>query len=248
MPATKAEIQKVLSEIFDPFVLGDEYPRKGGITPPTYREIVQIAKLIAEDESEETFQRYLAMHPNLFFRLVPSTDDSVIGFLCKPPISNFNFADFMIFTFSQGGDKVFLIEIERPSDCLFTRKLTPARKLTTALGQVDDWKQWIQQNKQTFLNTTLRLLTEAPEHSANTNGGSFKYWNNYRIENLWKGFGGNDYATLEFLILIGRWSKLTKREQERLIFFNQSHDDENLRIRTYDNFIRRAIEGPKYFW
>ena len=245
---TKKQIETVLKEIFDPFVLGDEVPMHKLNKGPSFIEIEQLAKLIVIDKSEESFQVFLQENPHFLFRLAPSTDDTNIGFLSKPPISNFNVADFVIFSFSQGGARMFLIEIERPNDKLFTKKLTPAAKLQTALGQIHDWDEWIKNNKQTFLNTSLRILKETPQYPKKTKNGSFTYWTKHQIEALWQGFGGNDYCTFQYLVIIGRWSKLSEKEKKRLMYLNQTYENQNIRIRTYDNFIRRAIEGPKYFW
>jgi hypothetical protein len=169
------QVETVLKEIFDPLVLGDEVPRHELNKAPSYKEIVDLAKLIITDKSEEIFQRFLGKNPHFLFRLAPSTDDSNLGILAKPPISNFNFVDFAIFSVSQGGCRVFLVEIERPSDTLFTKKLTPAIKLQTALGQIHEWNEWLKNNRQTFFNTAFKLLKEAPKYPKRKENGSFIY-------------------------------------------------------------------------
>lgn len=68
------------------------------------------------------------------------------------------------------------------------------------------------------------------------------------LKNVWQGFGGNENCQIDYLIIIGRWGKLTDREKKRLLYLNQTNNGLNLRIRTYDNFIRKAIEGPNIFW
>jgi hypothetical protein len=244
----KKQVEIVLKEIFDPFILGDKTSLHRLTKSPTFSEIEELAKLIIVDKSEESFQLFLSKNPHFLFRLAPSTDDTSIGILAKPPISNFNFADFAIFSVSQGGCRVFLIEIERPGDKLFTNKLTPANKLQTALGQIHDWNEWVQNNKHTFFNTSFKLLKESPKFPNKSPNGSFIYCPKSQLEQTWQGFGGNEYCTFEYLIILGRWSKLSEREKKRLMYYNQVHEGQNIKIRTYDNFIRKAIEGPKYFW
>jgi hypothetical protein len=80
--------------------------------------------------------------------------------------------------------KYFLIEIEKPGDRLFTNKLTPANKLQTALGQIHDWNEWISNNKQTFFNTTLKILKESPRYPQKLKNGNFTYWSKKQIESL----------------------------------------------------------------
>lgn len=236
----------MLKEIFDPFVLGDEIPMHRLNKAPSYTEIENLAKLIIQDKSEESFQRFLAKNPHFLFRLAPSTDSTNLGFLVKPPISNFNFADFATFSVSQGGCRVHLIEIERPSDKLFTKKLTPAYKLQGALGQIHDWNEWIRINRRAFLNTAFRHLKGSRKYPDKNINGSFIYCAKGHLEKTWQAFGGDDNCIFEYLVILGRWSKLTDLEKNRLVYYNQQN--ENIKIRTYDNFIRKAIEGPKYFW
>ena len=245
---SKKEIEQILNEIFNPLILGDEIPMHKLNQSPSYEEIKKLAELMVKDESEESFQKFLEQKPHFLFRLAPSTDDTNIGLLTKPPINNFNYADFLIFSVSQGGTRIFLVEIERPNDKLFTSKLTPAKKLQTALGQIHDWNEWIQNNKQTFLNSALHILERAPVYPKKTSTGNFAFRKKEEIQALWQGFGGQESCTFEYLIVIGRWSKLSSREQKRLMYLNRNYGKQNIRIRTYDNFIRKAIEGPKYFW
>jgi len=244
----KGKIEKVIKEIFSPMLLGDELPNSALNSPITYKQIRTFAKLIVNEEPEESFQRYISKNPNFLFRLAPSTDDTSIGFLAKPPISNFNTADYGIFSVSQGGTRIFLIEIEKPSDVLFTQKLTPAKKLQMAIGQTHDWGQWIRNNKHTFVNTCFKILQSVPKYPAKSHNGSFIYCDREAVANLWNGFGGTENCTIEYLIVIGRWSQLKKPEKERLMFMNSKFQQENLRIRTYDNLVRKAIDGPKYLW
>lgn len=244
----KENIQEILNEIFDPLILGDENKVHKLTKSPTFKEIEGFAELILKDESEESFQFFLSQNSHFLFRLAPSSDETYLGILMKPPISNFNFADYAIFSVSQGGCRVLLIEIERPNDKLFTKKLTPANKLQIALGQINDWDEWIQSNKQTFFNTSFRLLKESPKFPKKGEKGNFIYCSKNQLEALWNGFGGNEYCTFEYLIVLGRWSKLNEREKQRLMYLNNSFSKQNIKIRTYDNLIRKSIDGPKHLW
>ncbi len=244
----KKEVKKIIQEIFDPFIHSQDIKTHTLTKSPTFKEIESFAELISKDESEESFQKFLGKNSSFLFRQAISSDESPLGLLAKPPISNFNFADFAIFSVSQGGCHVWLIEIERPNDKLFTKKLTPANKLQTALGQIHDWNEWIKSNKNTFFNSSFKLLKEAPKYPNTKENGSFIYCAKNKIDEVWNGFGGNDYCTFNYVITLGRWSQLNEREKQRLAYYNQMYNDQNITIRTYDNFIRKAIDGAKYFW
>jgi Domain of unknown function (DUF4263) len=244
----KPEIEEILKEIFDPFILGDEFKSHKLSKSPSLLEIEELASLMLIDESEESFQKFLSKHSHFLFRQAFSTDESPLGIIAKPPISNFNFADFAIFSVSQGGCHIQLIEIERPSDKLFTKKLTPANKLQTAIGQVYDWKEWLQSNQQTFVNSAFRILKDSPKYPSKSEKGTFIYGAKNRLDSIWQAFGGNESCTFDYLIILGRWSKLTEKEKKRLILLNNSYSSQWIKIRTYDNFIRKAIDGPKNLW
>jgi hypothetical protein len=244
----KKEVEKILQEIFDPLIFGSEIRSHKLTRSPNFNEIQEFAELILLDESEESFQKFLSKNSHFLVRLGFSTDETVLGILAKPPISNFNFADYAIFSVSQGGCHVRLIEIERPSDRLFTKKLMPANKLQNALGQIHDWSEWLLSNKQTFFNSCFRLLKNSPKFPKKTENGSFIYCQKNQLDATWTGFGGNEYCSFEYVIILGRWSKLDEKEQKRLMYFNSKYSKEDIQIRTYDNFIRKAIDGPKNLW
>lgn len=244
----KPEIEQILKEIFDPFIFGDELKSHVLWKSPSFKEIEDFASLILKDESEESFQKFLSQKSNFLFRQAFSTDESPLGIIAKPPLSNFNFADFAIFSVSQGGCHIQLIELERPSDKLFTKKMTPGYKLQTAIGQIYDWKEWLQSNQETFINTSFRILKDAPKFPAKPEKGTFIYCPKNRLETTWRAFGGNESCTIDYVIVLGRWSKLTEKEQKRLILLNNSYSSQWIKIRTYENFIRKAIDGPKNLW
>lgn len=244
----KSKIKQIIQEILDPMALGEDMPKHILNAPVSYKQLEDFARLIEVDKSEESFQKYLSKNPNYLFRLAPSTDVNHLGFLAKPPINNFNTADYAILSISQGGTRVFLIEIERPSDKLFTAKLSPAKKLQTAIGQIQDWDQWIRNNRQAFINTCFKLLEKSPHYPDAGPKGSFIYQDAKHLESSWNGFGGTEHCFFEYLIVIGRWSQLTKAERNKLMYLNHLNHHLNLRIRTYDNLARLAYIGPMNRW
>jgi Domain of unknown function (DUF4263) len=242
------DIEKILTEIFDPTIFPDEIPRSEHYKPPTFKDVQEIAQIIIDDGTEESFQKYFNKNPHFLFRAIPSSGDTICGLLIKPPIGNFFYADYAIVTVGQGGCGITLIELERPSDKLFTKKLTPAQKFQTALGQINDWNEWLVSNKQTFANTILTLLKKAPQYPKTDKNGSFKCLPNIRIENCWKGFGGYEDCYIGNLLVISRWSNLDEKEKKRLLFHNSKNRQHFFQIRTYDQLIRKGYDGPNRYW
>lgn len=239
-------LEAILDEIFNP-TLGD-LPEDKRLIPPTFSEVKDVAQLILDDKSEESFQQFFVNHPHFLLRSLPGSGDMTLGLITKPPVGSFYNADFAVFTVGQGCCGISLIELERPSDNLFTSKLTPAKKLQTALGQVDDWNEWLTNNQKTFISTGLELLKKAPLFPDKAYNGSFKTKSNKHIDNTWNAFGGFETCYISNLIIIGRWSKLSDKERKRLLFYNNKHRSINFQIRTYDQLIRQGYDGPKFFW
>ena len=239
-------LEEVIDEIFNPN-LGILSVDKQ-LVSPTFSQLKDVAQLILDDKSEESFQQFFVDHPHFLFRSLPGSGDTTLGLIAKPPIGNFYNADFAIFTVGQGCCSISLIELERPSDNLFTNKLTPAKKLQTAIGQVDDWNEWLTNNQKSFINTGLELLKKAPVYPSKAHNGSFKTHSNKNIDNTWNAFGGYDTCYISNLIIIGRWGKLTEKERKRLLFYNKKYRSTNFQIRTYDQLIRQGYDGPKFFW
>lgn len=77
----KKEVEKILQEIFDPFILGNDIKSHKLTRSPNFQEIQDFAELILLDESEETFQKFLSLNSHFLFRLGLSTDETAPGIL-----------------------------------------------------------------------------------------------------------------------------------------------------------------------
>jgi len=244
----KPEVQKILQEIFNPFIQAEDLKSHDLWRSPDFSDLENFALLLLEDKSEESFQKFLGDKSNFLFRQSFSTDESPLGIIAKPPLSNFNFADFAIFSVSQGGPHIHLIELERPNDRLFTKKMTPAHKLQTALGQIYDWKEWLQSNQVTFINSCFKILKDAPKYPVKKENGTFIYCDKNKLNNIWNAFGGTEFCTIDYLIVLGRWGNLDEKERSRLILYNKNNASQFIKIRTYEGFIRKALDGPRNLW
>ena len=242
------ELEQIIREIFNPYILPDTVSNDKNLIQPSFDDLKEVAGLIHDKSPEEEFQKYFSKHPNFLFRTAPVSSDTFLGLLAKPPIT-FSFkADFAIFTIGQGGTGMTLIELENPNDKLFTKKLTPTNSLQTAIGQLDDWNQWIELNKSVFVRDSIELLKKAPLSPDKTHNGSFKVKSNIEIDQAWSGFGGHEYCQINNLIVIGRWANRSESERKRLIFYNSRYSKNYFQIRTYDQLIRKGFEGQPRFY
>lgn len=238
----------ILSEIFDPTILSETSKKNIHFKAPNFKELTQIATLISNNSNEEAFQKFFSKYPNFLFRSSHAAGDPIVGILSKPPIGNFYKADFAILTHGQGGCGISLIELENPSDNLFTKKLTPAKKLQNSIGQITEWNELLLTEKKSFVNTTLELLYESPLFPDKSHNGSFRTSSPSQIKKTWDAFGGFDDCHIGNIIVIGRWSNLNVKERKRLLFHNHKKNQNFFQIRTYDQIIRMGLDGPSIVW
>jgi hypothetical protein len=211
-----------------------------------FPDIKAFAALLAEDPQEEELQTFLESRPQILTGLCGQGDDSTIGFLTKPPVGTKFHADFAILTIGQGGCGIELIEIERSSHPLFTQKGTPSRYLQAALGQVQDWSEWIISNQGTFVRDTLQLLKNSEEYPARSDNGNFRTFSREHIDKGWQAFHGFDDPYISYTIIIGRWSQLSEEHRRRLVTTNRKNQS-HTRIWTYEQVARRSYERPLCF-
>ena len=135
------------------------------------------------------------------------------------------------------------MKIEPSKEVLFTKKLTPGRRLQGAIGQVHDWAQWISRNKQTFVRETVDLAKRVPLYPGKAPNRSFRLWEPDHIEQAWLSFGGFDNTAIQYAIIIGRWARLAEEARQRLLFLNQKEHPGRI-IYTYDQVARRSYDRP----
>jgi hypothetical protein len=210
---------------------------------PGFEDIKALAMLLSKKPTEEQLQLFLEGRPQFLLGLHGHGDDSDLAFLTKPAIGSFYNADYAVLNVAQGGCSIHLIEIERADVALFTQKLSPGKALRSPMTQIRDWDQWISVNQQTFIRDILSIVTQLPLFPNRSCNNSFRLRSPESVESAWQHFGGYKHPHIKYTIIIGRWSRLSRQEQERLIFMN-ARDGSLHQIFTYDQLARRAYSRP----
>jgi hypothetical protein len=99
--------------------------------------ISEFGTLLRRDPREEEVQRYLTENPGLL-------SQSAVSIKPKVELGSEYVTDFVIERVEQ---EYVLVEIERPGHSLFTRQGDPTKQLTHAQRQVEDWLDWVSDNK-----------------------------------------------------------------------------------------------------
>lgn len=241
--------ERVLAQLLSVGTSEDPTEYKKKILSPGYYALSAFASLLAKEHTEEDLQRFLANFPQFLMGSFGTRDDGDLALLYKPSVGTRFVADFGLLKYSQGGTGIVLVELEPSNVQLFTRAGTPARHLQHALGQLEDWRQWIKSNKDTFARDTVEAAKRAAPYSPEKHQPqSLRFKSSNNIQGLWDGFGGNDYLYLRYAIVIGRWANLSEEHRKRLIYYNQEHQNQQ-DIYTYDQIARKALVRPDlYEW
>ncbi|MBD1847755.1 DUF4263 domain-containing protein [Cyanobacteria bacterium FACHB-63] len=100
----------------------------------------QFISLLDSQPSKDTMHSFLAEHSKILQAAFPRTR----RILSKPRLGNFAL-DFAagFFHATVRNWSWLLIDVERPNDALFTQRGTPSAKLTHAVQQISEWRNWI---------------------------------------------------------------------------------------------------------
>jgi Domain of unknown function (DUF4263) len=211
---------------------------------PGFKSLHAFCVLLSKNPQEEELHQFFVQEPAFLFSLFGTNDDGDLAIISKPKIGIRLVADFALLKFSQGGCSMDLIEIERSSIELFNKSGRPSGALAHAVGQIDDWKSFVDRNSSTFVRETIETAKKLPIYSKGKNSKTgFRLKTAKDIENLWHGFGGFDQAMFRYSVVMGRWALLSDSEKKRLIAYNQKYGDIHT-VFTYDQIARQALSRP----
>jgi len=213
------------------------------------KDLLQL--LVTEPLGEDEIHEHLVENPGFIVNLACSGWNSPVAFFSKQRIGTFNFKipDFMVVTVGQGyGFSLHLIEIERSTHSIFNQDLQFSPESRKAIKQVSDWQQYLsisnhQDSFRAELFKKIQNLAEDQQSILNLGEQQFSFIDRIALDKLLEDFQGHSRIHIEYLIVIGRWNRLSRKEKERLIFENQERG-QNYKIITYDQMIKTAIGRP----
>jgi hypothetical protein len=163
----------------------------------------------------------------------------ILDFMCRGGFlkSKFHLADAFIPDFLAVGKEplsqslkpmVTFIEIERANASLFTKSGDPSSFLTHAIRQVQDWKQWVQDNR-TYLHTVIQRSFAEQTVSEDLKKDPLA------LPKLDMAHGFND----RFLVIAGRRKSL--KLSDRLRLSQMSDDLHHIKLITYNALIENLL-------
>jgi len=190
MPETTAQI---IAQIFNRDLGCSESDQKVLSICPSYSDVEALANLLKNEPLEEELQQFLEKYPHFLTGSCGGGYTPTLAFIVKPRVGEYK-ADFAILDCGQGGCGIYLIEIKRSAEELYTESGEQAKKLREAVRQIEERNIWLQKqsNLQTFTNDILDYAKRLPEYPERHANQSFRLLSSMEIDELWKSFGGYD--------------------------------------------------------
>ncbi|HET8579443.1 MAG TPA: Shedu anti-phage system protein SduA domain-containing protein [Nitrospiraceae bacterium] len=102
-------------------------------------------RLVLNDASSEgPLQTFLATHPCLLIRMLPPGTNILL--YDRPKLGSEYIPDFLISVTNSQGPLWTSIELESPTAPALTNSGEMAAKLARAVGQINDWRDWLRDN------------------------------------------------------------------------------------------------------
>ncbi len=139
-------------------------------------------------------------------------------------------ADFVRLCPSSGAWDIDFVELEPPGCALFTRQGVPAKRLNSAMAQIDNWRTFIEENRPSVLRDLSRFVQKKElvfrhrDHEPANDVGQTLY-------------DPKCWVRWDYYILIGRRKLLSDDELRMKAAFANHH---NIEVLTYDRLLDAA--------
>jgi hypothetical protein len=196
---------------------------------PFLKDIAIQFERILDSAHEQEIHAFLETHPQLFNFL---QDRGILK-------SKFRLADAFIPDFiSIGADfssnslrsLITFVEIERSNMPLFTKSGDPTSGLTHAIRQVQNWKQWVTNNRMYMQQVFAKITTE---ELAKANDGDS--WVIKSLRGVAHGFSDR------YLVIAGR--RNTMSVPDRILLSQMNDDLHGIKIITYDVLLEWLLSS-----
>ncbi len=192
----------------------------------------QLSALLESAPTERPVLAWLKRNPLVLSHTLPFTRYVAAEF---PFGSDFR-ADFVALGPYSGGFDIHFVELEPPIAPLFTKSGTPARRLASAVAQVDSWRLFIEQNRHCVLRDLSKFIQQRElifhdtEFEPMDNGG-------------WPLYHPQVVLNWSFEVIIGRRAHQSAANIQKKASFRKHHEIE---VMTYDRMLEAAKKLNDY--
>jgi hypothetical protein len=193
----------------------------------------QLEHILTTDSGERRVARYLKANPWIvYWTFCPASGHDRYVF-SEFPLGSQHKVDMLILNSYSLTWEAYLLELEPIGDTVFTKKRTPSRRFAAAIRQIDDWRRYVQDSLPTVREDLVRWAK-----SYDLLGYSESNWQPSNDSGQYLADPAT-YINFYYVIVVGRSSLLKK---DWLNLMGRYYPDHDIRIVTYDRFLRLARE------
>ena len=123
-------------------------------------EPAEFRRILDNEGGERAVAKYLCDNPEiLYWTLCPSSGHARYVF-CEFPLGSQYNVDVVILNSYSGTWEVYFVELEPVHDPVYTKAGIPSQRLAGAIKQLDDWREYVQQNPDAVRRDLVRWAME----------------------------------------------------------------------------------------
>ena len=172
---------------------------------------------VLKSSKEEDMQNFLENNSQLLVKAFCKNFPYGSKVLPKYKFGNEYVSDFVIISHVSHSFRVTLIELEPPTEKIFTKSGVYGKRLNQAMKQIDDWIDWIENNYDYFLKGLQKNIDKDSRMFMFSQGGFRR-------------------CLINTVIIIGRREYLTAENDKRRSM-EYKKNKYNLDITTYDRLV-----------
>jgi hypothetical protein len=186
----------------------------------------ELTRLLRQSKTERPLLAWIKRHPLVLSKTIQFAKYVAAEF----PFGTDFRADFVALGPFSGGCDIHFVELEFPNDSLFTKAGVPARRLASAISQVDSWRSFIEQNRDCVVRELSKfvlyreLIFKDSEFEPMDHAGTPLY-----NPSLW--------LRWSFIIIAGRRASHTAEQLKKKASFLTHHE---MDLITYDRLVDTA--------
>jgi len=185
----------------------------------------KLLRILGSSTGERRVHQFLKQNADIVFGAFSRMGGHQQYVIAQFPFGSNYVADFVVVFSYSGAWEVHFIELEPPADDVITKSGRPTKRLNSAISQIGDWKDFVEQNRalvQKDLSDWCRKRALCGSHkSGSSPHGLIAGSTEYEMS-----------VDFEYHIVIGRRKGVTNEKRRKM--HQLQHDG---RICTYDGFV-----------
>lgn len=200
-----------------------------------YVDPASLNSLLDTAVNERQLLSFFAKHPHAIYWTLCNQGGHCRYAFKEFPLGSRHVADFVLLNSYSGVWEVKFVELEPANTKIFTKTGVPAKRLSGAIKQIDDWCEYFDKHKDQVRSDLVRWAKEKDILSYSNGDRPSNYSGNVLSDPA-------TYLRLSAHVFIGRRHDLSPDEHGRKGRFSDRH---NVEVATYDRILDLVRERYK---